>query len=81
MDVEGTSYPELTYRVRLGSNPLNYLVEVSDDLNSWESGPNQTIEVGAAVDNEDGTESRTVRSLQTISPWERQFMRLRTTHP
>ena len=81
VDVEGTSYPELTYRVRLGSNPLNYLVEVSDDLNSWESGPNQTIEVGAAVDNEDGTESRTVRSLQTISPWERQFMRLRTTHP
>jgi len=81
LDEDGTLYPALTFRIRQGSNPLNYLVEISDNLQTWQNGPAQALEIGSAVDNGDGTESRTFRSLQPLLPTVRQFIRLRVTHP
>lgn len=66
----------LTYRVRQGANPVIYLVEVSSDLERWEGGLTEPI--GIPVDNGDGTESVTVRSLSTHPEV---FMRLRVILP
>ena len=81
IELEGSSYPALTFRVRQPPNPFNYLVEVSNDLGTWSSGPDHVEEVGSAVENDDGTMSRTFRALSPTKPGRKDFMRLRVTHP
>ena len=73
------NYPALNFRVRQGSNPLTYLVEISDDLDTWQSGPNHTAQFSAMTDNGDGTSTLTIRSVTTIAS--HQFLRLRVIHP
>ncbi|MDA7882120.1 CotH kinase family protein, partial [Akkermansiaceae bacterium] len=68
----------LSFRVRQGSNPLNYLVEVSNDLVTWNSGPAHTEYLGDPVDNGDGTLTYTARALNS---GDQQFLRLRVTLP
>lgn len=75
----GLDYPALTYRFRQGPNSLQYVVETSDDLSTWQSGSAQTTQFGNAVDNVDGTVSVTIRSTSPLGS--RQFMRLRLLLP
>jgi len=73
------NYPALTFHLRQGSNPLTYLVEVSNDLENWQSGPAHTSQFGSMADNGDGTATLTIRSATTIAS--HQFLRLRVIHP
>jgi hypothetical protein len=68
-----------TYRRRVDSGALSYVVEVSDDLAAWHSGPAYSEVVGAPVPTGDGiTESITVRALPAIEDGNgRLFLRLR----
>jgi hypothetical protein len=75
----GNSYPALSYRIRQGSNPISYLVEVSDTLETWQSGPAHTSQLDTITDNGDGTSTLTVRSATTLAA--RQFLRLRVILP
>jgi hypothetical protein len=71
--------PALTYRVRQGPHPVEYRVEVSNDLVTWDSGSNFTTQSGEAVDNGDGTSTITTRAIRTNNPV--QFIRLRVILP
>ena len=75
----GEFYGALNYRMRVGVPDLTYLVEVSQDLLTWESGPAFTQAVGGPQNNGDGTVTMTVRSLVHLRDGPRQFLRLRTT--
>lgn len=75
----GNNYPALSFRIRQGSNPLTYLVEISDDLDTWQSGPAHTSQFSTIIDNGDGTSTLTVRSATTIAA--HQFLRLRVILP
>lgn len=75
----GDSYPALQLRIRQGNNPVTYLVEVSNDLINWDSGPTHTTRLDSSIDNGDGTSTLTIRSNTSVSS--RQFMRLRIAYP
>lgn len=79
VDDGGTAYPALSYRVRQDASEIVYLVEVSNDLALWQSGGAITIQVGAPLDNGDGTGTVTVRSLQSLGSNPSQFLRLRVS--
>jgi hypothetical protein len=66
-------YLTLTYRKRRDAPHLIYLVEVSEDLVNWQA---TTLQVGAPVDNGDGTDSVTFRDDQPIGASTRHFLRL-----
>ena len=67
----------LTFRVRNGSNPLRYLVEVSSDLENWRSGPSHTNQINQAIDNGDGTSTLSFQAVNSLTT--KQFLRLRVT--
>jgi hypothetical protein len=66
----------ITYTRRIDRNDLSYLIEVSADLASWDSGPTFTAEVEAPVNHGDGSETVTVRSLIPLDTGQSQFLRL-----
>ena len=72
----GTDYLSISFRRRICRLHVTYTVESSLDLLTWESGPTQTLELVPPVDNGDGTETVTVRSLTPYSAVEREFLRL-----
>ena len=74
----GVDYPALTFRSRLGANDISFTVEVSDDLLTWQSGSAVT-EIVPRQDNGDGTETITVRSMQSVTSGAVQSLRLRVT--
>lgn len=88
VELAGQSYLALTYRQRSGGSGatgINYSVDdhllrvsVSPDMSpgSWNTGVTFVEQVGSAVDNGDGSETVTVRSLTPLSPGTRSFMRL-----
>ena len=80
IEVGGEDYLALTYREWQGALGVNYLVEVSHTLASWQSGPLVVVEVGSPVDNGDGTITRVFRSTTPIRSNPRQFMRLRMSN-
>ena len=67
----------LTFRVRNGNNPLRYLVEVSSDLENWQSGPSHTKQINQAIDNGDGTSTLSFQAVNSLTT--KQFLRLRVT--
>jgi hypothetical protein len=69
----------LTFRVRNGNNPLRYLVEVSSDLENWQSGPSHTKQINQAIDNGDGTSTLSFQAVNSLTT--KQFLRLRVTLP
>ncbi len=73
----GLSYAALSYRVRRGASEIGYTVETSEDLVSWETGGGFTGQIGVPVDNGDGTETVTVRTLIDLTASPRRFLRLR----
>jgi len=60
-------------RLRLGSD-LRYRAEVSPDLNDWTE---VTTEVGAPMDNGDGTETVIMRDPLSTKDAPQRFMRLK----
>ena len=81
VDDGGTAYPALRYRLRQDAVEITYLVEISDDLVLWQSGEAFTTQVGAPVDNGDGTLTLTMRSLQSVASKPNQYLRLRVALP
>ena len=71
--VEEVEYQAITFRRQKSATDLAYLVETSDDLESWSG---QTILVGSPSDNGDGTESVTIRNSTSLVASPRRFMRL-----
>ncbi|MEE3179497.1 MAG: hypothetical protein VX317_07420 [Verrucomicrobiota bacterium] len=67
----------MSYRLRRGVSEIGYTVETSEDLVSWETGEGFTRQVGVPVDNGDGTETVTVRTLIVLTASPRRFFRLR----
>ena len=88
---ESAGFLQITYRQRTGGTGtvgvdyivggLQYTVEVSPDLSagSWDSGSNLVENIGTPVDNLDGTETVTVRLVESIDGQSRKFLRLEIT--
>ncbi|MGC6467864.1 MAG: lamin tail domain-containing protein [Akkermansiaceae bacterium] len=70
----GNTYPALEFRVRNGSEELDFVVETSTDMSLWQNGSPFTQPHGTPVDNGDGTTTHIVRST---SNQPRLFLRLR----
>lgn len=75
--VNAGGFPTLTYTATASATDINYIVEISTDLVTWNSGPayiggSQFVEGGAST-------TVTVSSPNTLTAQPRQFMRLRVT--
>jgi hypothetical protein len=73
----GTAYPALAFRMRTDAPDVELAVEVSADLQTWQSGDAFTFEVDAGLDNGDGTLTRTIRTLHPLAERSVQYLRLR----
>ena len=70
-------YFTLRYSRRIGSTELNYTVEVSDTLDSWDRTGTQIEQVGVPVPNADGvSEQVKVRVKTPIANLNRKFLRV-----
>ena len=70
------SYLRFQFRRNLSADDVNFMIEVSDDLQNWRTGPSAAVYVDT-VNNGDGTATVTYRSAQPIcSTYPRMFMRL-----
>ena len=69
-------FPTITYTRRIDLPDVADRVEISTNLAVWESGPAFTQQVGFPIDNGDGTETVTVRSLVALQANGRQFLRV-----
>ena len=79
--VSGTNYPALTYTKVKSATDLTYTVQVSTDLQTWNSGASYTTTL-SSVNNPDGiTQTITVRSLLPVGGGlPKQFIRLQVSH-
>jgi hypothetical protein len=75
-DAAGT-HLTLSFRKRSDATQIDYIVETSTDLGSWQSGPGLIETVGAPIDNGDGTETLTVQVAATIEEHPVRFIRLK----
>jgi hypothetical protein len=66
----------ITYTRHSGRSDIARRVEFSVDLATWQSGVGVTAQLGAPVDNGDGTETITVRSLAPLTDPSRQLLRV-----
>lgn len=80
VEEDGRFYLGLTYTEWLGASGVTHEVQLSDDLLIWQSGVAAVVEVGAPIDNGDGTRTRTFRSRTQLSARLRQFMRLKVSN-
>jgi sugar lactone lactonase YvrE len=74
--VSGTDYLSLTYTPAPLVDDITFLVEVSGDLNTWNSGPGFTL----PVDTENPS-TVTVQDATPMSSAPRRFIRLKITNP
>jgi hypothetical protein len=75
-DLGGKKYPALTFAKPRTIGDISYTVQVSGDLQTWNSGP------GHAVRMDDGTTDYAVfRDLTAIGDTPRHFLRLLITRP
>ncbi len=75
----GTNYPALRFRQRQNATDFSLVVEISDKLLTWQSGPAITVEAEVPQDNGDGTVTRIVRTLQPHGTMAGQYLRLRVS--
>ena len=81
VSINGSNYPTLTYTAVIAATDLTYTVEVSTDLQTWNSGPSYTATVNVTANPDGVTQSIVVRSLVSISGGApKQFLRLRVSH-
>jgi len=75
IEVGGVAYPSLSFTRRQFAVDIKPVVEYSDNMVDWFSTSTLLQEV-SVVDNGDGTETITVRSLESLADNARQFLRL-----
>lgn len=75
IEVEGEFYLAIRYLRDKSVGGVEQRVEVGDDLENWLSGPTYT-DIPEVVDNGDGTETVTVRLLDTVDSLPQWFIRL-----
>ena len=81
VSISGSNYLTLTYTQAILAANINYIPEVSDDLQTWHSGPSY-IGLVSLTNNSDGvTQTVVVQALQPISATKSRFIRLRVTKP
>ncbi|MEO8352263.1 MAG: lamin tail domain-containing protein, partial [Chthoniobacteraceae bacterium] len=80
VNVGGEDYVALTYTYVTGAN-ATLEVQVTDDFNSWKSGPPFTAPVGAPIIHGNGTTTMTVRDTVPMSSAGQRQIRLRMTAP
>ncbi|MDD5260987.1 MAG: autotransporter-associated beta strand repeat-containing protein, partial [Methylacidiphilales bacterium] len=74
----GNNYLTLNYTQLNWVTEINYLVEVSSDLATWNSGPPYTALV-SSLDNGDGTSTVVAQDLTPMNAATKRFIRLRIT--
>jgi sugar lactone lactonase YvrE len=77
--LSGNTYLTLTYTQVKSDTDITYIVEVTGDLQTWNSGAGYTAPV-SATDN-GSTETVTVRDAVPLDGGNKQFIRLKVTHP
>ena len=77
VNVEGENYQALSFHRRIYAAEIQLQVEVSDALDAWHSGAPFTTQVGAAMDNGDGTETVVMRSTKPYGSGTCEFLRLK----
>ena len=81
VNVSGSNYLALTYTKVIAATDLTYTVEISNDLQTWNSGPSYTTTTNVTANLDGVTQSVTVRSLVPLSVTApKQFIRLRVSH-
>lgn len=78
VEIEGESYPSITFLQRIPAPELTYLGQQSESLDSWNEGPEHLVE-HAAQDQGDGTYLITLRSLTSLSESSNQFLRVKVS--
>jgi hypothetical protein len=89
VEIGGQYHLQLEYRQRTGGSGTNgvdytadgmmYTVEVSGNLTTWDSGILVVEEAALPVDNGDGTEKVTMRSVAPLPAGGKQFIHLKVT--
>jgi hypothetical protein len=81
--VGANEYLALSFRRRLKEAGIEYAPQISDSLDSWneESGTPHLIEFGAAIHNNDGTETVQYRSSVPFGNSKKEFIRLKVSAP
>ena len=77
----GSTFLTVSYTRLLGAAGISYIVEVSQDLLTWNSGSLYTQDVSAVDDGNGLTQTVTVQTLLPISGTPHLFTRLRVTQP
>ena len=78
---DGKRHLTFTYRQRIASTDLGYLVEVSDNLSAWDGTGAQIEQVGTPTATGDGvTQTVKMRVIAPMDPSVRKFVRLRVVN-
>lgn len=80
VEVNGQRHVTLSYRRRLDDPAINYQLECSANLQTWQPAGGDFIQTNTAP-NGDGTETITLRSIQPINPAQCLMLRLKVTRP
>ncbi|OYV06524.1 MAG: hypothetical protein CFE26_05850, partial [Verrucomicrobiales bacterium VVV1] len=80
------TFPALTFLQRTDTEAPRYIVEVSNDLVSWQGNeagqPAVTVQVGPAIDHGDGSSTVTIRDVAPLAPGSsKRFLRVRVSQP
>ncbi len=79
--IGGTHYLSITFNQVLFATDISYIVQVSGDMATWNSGPGYTAPVGTPIDNGDGTETVTVQDVVPVSAANSRFIRVQINGP
>ncbi|MFT5407444.1 MAG: hypothetical protein ACI9NC_000149, partial [Verrucomicrobiales bacterium] len=71
-------YLTLSFTMNLGADDVSHLVELSDDLNTWRSGPG-VVDFFSRTNHGDGSATLIYRSASPVQVDSRIFMRLKAT--
>ena len=80
VNISGTYYLKLTYTKVIGSIDLTYTVEVSSDLQTWNSGSSYTATLSVSPNLDGVTQTITEQSLVPLSGASKKFIRLQVSH-
>lgn len=72
-------YLGISYRANLTNPNLNFIIEVSPDLENWTDGPAVT-QLAQRIDQGDGTANFVIRSATPVTDISKQFIRLKVVH-
>ncbi|HEX4084946.1 MAG TPA: TIGR03790 family protein [Chthoniobacteraceae bacterium] len=81
INFSGSNYAALTYTQLVYPTDITYVPQVSNDLETWNSGASYIMAVSATPNPDGTTETVTVRDNTPLIPGSSQFMRLKVTSP